>query len=80
MSDIVRYCLDMRSSTKTSPPDVVWLTLQEAAARARYSPRTLERYISAGKLTAYRGPGGRLRLRSVDVDGLFTPVTPEALR
>lgn len=54
--------------------DLVWLTMTEAAERTRYTVRTLERYIEVGRLPAYRGPGGHLRLKSTDVDGLFTPV------
>ena len=53
---------------------MTWLTLEEAAARAGYSPRTITRYVDSGKLPAYRGPGGHRRFRSDDVDGLFTPV------
>lgn len=53
---------------------MTWLTMQEAADRTRYSVRTLERYIDAGRLRAFRSPGGSLRLRSDDVDGLFTLV------
>lgn len=56
--------------------DLVWLTLQEAADRTRYSTRTLQRYIEVGRLPVFRGPGGHLRLRSTDVDGLFARVTP----
>lgn len=54
---------------------MTWLTMQEAAARTGYSTRTLERYVSAGKLTAYRTRhGARLRFRSDDLDALFAPV------
>jgi excisionase family DNA binding protein len=53
---------------------MVWLTMKDAAARTGYTVRTLERYIDCGRLLAYKGPGGHLRLKSTDVDGLFTPV------
>jgi len=54
--------------------DLVWLTMNDAAARTGYTVRTLERYIAAGRLPAYKGPGGHLRLKSTDVDGLFVAV------
>jgi excisionase family DNA binding protein len=53
---------------------MVWLTMKDAGVRTGYSIRTLERYIEAKRLTAYRGPGGHLRLKSTDVDALFQPV------
>lgn len=53
---------------------MTWLTMQEAAGRTRYSVRTLERYVLVGRLRAFRGPGGHVRLRSDDVDALFVPV------
>lgn len=52
-----------------------WLTTKEAADRCGWTLRTMERYIAAGRLTAYRSTGGRtVRLRSDDVDALFQPV------
>jgi excisionase family DNA binding protein len=54
---------------------MTWLTIHEAKTRTGYSIRTLERYVAAGKLPAYRtAEGGRLRFRAEDLDGLFIRV------
>jgi len=55
----------------TEERNMVWLTMKDAALRTGYTVRTLERYIDCKRLTAYKGPGGHLRLKSTDVDGLF---------
>jgi excisionase family DNA binding protein len=53
----------------------VWLDIHEAKTRTGYSIRTLERYVSTGKLPAYRTKaGGRLRFRAGDLDALFIRV------
>lgn len=56
---------------------MTWLTLEEAAERTRWSLRTIKRYIEAGRLQAYRGPGRSVRVRSDDVDALFVPVVKQ---
>jgi excisionase family DNA binding protein len=48
------------------------LTLTEAAAYLKLSPRTLRRYVKDGKATARRLPGGDLRFRVEDLDALLT--------
>jgi excisionase family DNA binding protein len=54
---------------------MIWLTIHEAKTRTGYSIRTLERYVDAGKLPAYRtAAGGRLRFRAEDLDALFIRV------
>ena len=55
----------------TEERNMVWLTMKDAALRTGYTVRTLKRYIEVRRLTAYKGPGGHLRLKSTDVDGLF---------
>lgn len=52
---------------------MMWLTLQEAAERARWNTRTIERYIAAGKLPAFKH-GRSVRVRSTDLDALFKPL------
>ena len=46
-----------------------WLTIQEAADYLALHPNTLRRYVSEGKLRAYRSGGIRdLRFRREDLD------------
>lgn len=48
------------------------LTLDEAAAVVRVSPRTMHRYVKDGRISALRTPGGQLRFRRADVEALLT--------
>jgi len=51
-----------------------WLTLREAAAYVRTSPRFISNRIRDGSLPAARlgdGPRARIRVRREDVDGLL---------
>jgi len=49
-----------------------WLTPKEAAAYVRLHPKTLYRYVRAGKLQEYRPGGtGRPRFRREDLDALL---------
>lgn len=51
-----------------------WLTVAQAAEHVKVSTRTVERYISAGRLTAYTLESGRIRVKETDVDALLKPV------
>jgi excisionase family DNA binding protein len=48
------------------------LTQAEAADLLRVSPRTFQRYVAAGRVTALRTPGGQPRFRREDVEALLT--------
>lgn len=48
-----------------------WLTAEQAATVSRVDPRTVWRWIAAGKVTAVRTAGGRVY---VDRTTLFEPV------
>lgn len=53
-----------------------WLTRAEAAAYARVSLATLDRWASAGKITRHRTPGGRgVRFTTADLDRAMVPET-----
>jgi excisionase family DNA binding protein len=47
-----------------------YLTKREAAQYLHVHPRTINRYIKAGKLKAYRGPG-ITRFKKEDLDNVF---------
>lgn len=55
-----------------------FLTIAEAADRLSVDPKTIRRYISAGKLTGYRLGSHLIRLDPMQVDGLLRPM-PNAL-
>lgn len=55
-----------------SPSNSKYITLEQAAERTQLSVRTIRRYISQGKLLAYRADRV-VRLLPTDVDALFTP-------
>lgn len=48
------------------------LTAKEAAARARVSVKTLDRWQRAGLITPDYTPGGKRRFTEQDVDALIT--------
>jgi len=51
-----------------------WLTLREAASYLKLHPKTLYRYVRAGKLRQFRPGGtGRPRFRREDLDALLAP-------
>lgn len=50
-------------------------TLQSAADRLAVDPRTLRRWIAAGRLEAYRTGPRLLRLDVDEVDALLAPVS-----
>lgn len=47
-----------------------YLTIQETAVRLRCSIKTVRRYVSSGKLLAYRVGPTMLRIRVTDVDAM----------
>jgi excisionase family DNA binding protein len=52
-----------------------YLTLAEAADRLGLDPKTIRRYIAAGKLAGYRiGDGRYVRVLASDVDALLRPI------
>lgn len=61
-------------------PDVTpdWLTKREAAAWTRCDERTINRYIAAGKLPAYRLGNRSIRIKREDLEALLTPVPAAA--
>ena len=52
------------------------LTIEEAAGRLRCSKPTIRRYVSQGRLTAYRVGPRMIRLDGDQVDRLARPITP----
>jgi excisionase family DNA binding protein len=59
----------------TAPPRKL-ITVDEAAARHRVHPKTIRRWIIAGRITGYRPPGC-VRLVRVDqheLDAIFEPI------
>lgn len=53
---------------------VTWLIEKDAAAHLSIDPRTIRRWVAAGKLKAYRAPSGRLRFKRSDLDAAMSPV------
>jgi excisionase family DNA binding protein len=56
-----------------TPPPARWLTITEAAQRARVTRRTIYTWLSSGKLTTRRTAGGFTR---IDPASLFTTERP----
>lgn len=50
----------------------LYMTAREVCARLSITERTLSRWIEAGRITAYRLPGGHRRFTANDVDALIT--------
>jgi len=50
-----------------------WFTRAEAAAYARVSLATLDRWANAGKITRHRTPGRGVRFTKTDLDNAMTP-------
>lgn len=57
--------------------DDTLLTKAEVADTHRVSYRTVERWISSGRLAAQKLPGGAVRIHKADSDALLTPVGTE---
>ena len=58
---------DITSDAGPAPPEIAWLSFEEARARLGITPRTLCRYIEEGLLPAYRF-GRVIRLHQAEVD------------
>lgn len=53
-----------------------WFTRAEAAAYARVSLATLDRWAREKKIARHRTPGGRgVRFTKIDIDNAMTPET-----
>jgi excisionase family DNA binding protein len=61
-------------------PEVVWLTIEQAAKRLQVSVRTVERMVAAGRLTEHRPlPNSSTRRYHVeDVDGAMIPAQQDS--
>lgn len=60
---------------ESSRPD---LAIRETAALLALSTRTIHRYITEGKLKAYRVAGEKtIRIKREDVDALLSPIAGE---
>ncbi|GEK21002.1 helix-turn-helix domain-containing protein [Cellulomonas xylanilytica] len=55
--------------------DTTWVRRLDSAAYLDVSPRTLDRLVDAGKLTAYRIGSRVVRFRRSDLDALLEPVS-----
>ncbi|WP_409485128.1 excisionase family DNA-binding protein [Arsenicicoccus dermatophilus] len=58
----------------TTAPRPRYMTLQEAAIDTGFTVKTLRRWISDGRLPAYRFGGRVIRVRPEDVDALARPI------
>lgn len=57
----------------------IYFTVDQIAKQLGVSTRTVRRWIDGGLVQAARLPGGGLRIRATDLDGLLTrPPTEEA--
>ncbi len=55
------------------PPDVIWLSLQQASRMLGVHPSTLRQWADAGKIHTVRTPGGHRRFAETDVRALLEP-------
>jgi excisionase family DNA binding protein len=55
------------------PPNVKWLSLQEASDMLGVRPSTLRQWADSGKVPTVRTPGGHRRFAESDVRGLLEP-------
>ena len=55
------------------PPDVTWLSLQEASRMLGVHPSTLRQWADAGKIHTVRTPGAHRRFAETDVRALLEP-------
>ena len=63
----------MSSKDQGLPPNVNWLTLQEASRMLGVHPSTLRQWADSGKIPIVRTPGGHRRFAESDVLGLLEP-------
>lgn len=52
-----------------------FVSLEEAAEYLGLSPRTIRRFIAAGRLTAYRAGPRLLRIELAELDNMLEPIT-----
>jgi len=52
---------------------VAYLTVREAATRAKVHDRTVRRWMDEGRLIKYRTPTGRVRVDEVELEKLLVP-------
>ena len=63
-----------RRAKATEPAAPSWMTVPQVAADLQVGERTVRRYVSEGKLPAYRVGPRHLRIRRADVENLVTVV------
>lgn len=56
---------------KVPDPNEKLMTPQEVAQLFRVDPKTVTRWAKAGKLSAFRTPGGHRRYREIEVRSLL---------
>ena len=67
----------MTMATEVGPASP-WLTKAEAAAYMRVEPRTIDRWVRAGRLTRHRVQGVQsVRFARAELDALVQPAGPE---
>jgi len=57
-----------------------WLTFEEAAARLKLHKRTLQNYVSRGKIQYHQSETGTKRFKIEDVDAFLKPVPRRSFR
>jgi excisionase family DNA binding protein len=63
----------MSSKDLGLPPNVKWLSLQEASSMLGVHPSTLRQWADSGKIPTVRTPGGHRRFAESDVRALLEP-------
>jgi excisionase family DNA binding protein len=63
----------MSGKELTLPPNVKWLSLQEASQMLGVHPSTLRQWADSGKIPTVRTPGGHRRFAETDVRALLEP-------
>lgn len=54
------------------------LTPQEAGARLKVTPKTIQRWAAEGAIASVTLPSGRIRIPSEAIDALLAPVPSES--
>jgi excisionase family DNA binding protein len=55
----------------------LYVDLKTINTRTGISVKTLRHWIYRGTLPAFRLPGNQIRVKTEDMEALFTPVTPK---
>ena len=63
----------MSSKDLGLPPNVKWLSLQEASNMLGVHPSTLRQWADSGKIPTVRTPGGHRRFAESDVRAVLEP-------